>query len=362
MMQGLRNWFDAFRGAGEHSISVPPMDGALRSNSALEAADLLLAAPSPANLVQDGADLWFSSGPALMRLSRGAAEGLARFDSSISALAAHGGALAIGLAGGGVRLRGGTHDGKVIDALPSIALNCPVALAFRDADTLLVANGSDKHCPEEWRHDLLRRNARGSVLELDLRQTKATVLGEGLSWPYGLLTLPDGGVLVSESWKARLVLLRPGQRPEPVLTDLPAYPARLVPKADGSGAWLPMFAPRRRIVELVMRDAGFRETMIAEIEPSYWISPSLRPMESYYEPLQGGTLKRLAMLKPWAPSRSYGLVVELDAEFQPIRSFHSRADGKRHGIAACVQQGDRLILAATGGDCIVSLPLKEASA
>ncbi len=356
MIQALRNWFDGFRGAGDHSISVPPMDGALRSNNALEEAEKLFDVPSPANLVHDGQVGYFSSGTSLFRFEEGAGpERIEQFDTEISTLAVQNGVLAIGLTGGGVRLKGGVHDGMVL------ALTCPVAMAFRDADTLVIANGSSVHGPDEWRQDLLRRNATGSVVEWSMAGGKTVSRAAGLSWPFGVLPLPDGAILVSEAWKAQLILLRPGQPPEPVLTDLPAYPARIVRKAAGDGAWLPMFAPRRRIVELVMRDRKFRDTMMAEIEPCYWIAPSLRPMESYYEPLQGGTLKRLAILKPWAPSRSYGLVVELDAEFQPIRSFHSRADGKRHGISSCAEVEDCLIIAATGGDCIISLGPLEAA-
>lgn len=354
MIQAFKNWFDEFRGSGDHSISVPPMDGALRSNNALEDAEKLFDASSPANVVHDGKVGYFSSGPSLFRFGVGAApEPIAQFESEVSALALQKGVLAIGLAGGEVHLKGGGHDGLVL------ALSCPVAIAFRDANTLVIANGSTVHKSDEWRQNLLRRNATGHVLEWNMASGETVSRAEGLSWPYGVLPLPDGVILVSEAGRAQLILLRPDHPPKPVLTDLPAYPARIMPKSVGDGAWLPMFAPRRRIVELVMRDQKFREAMMAEIEPRYWIAPSLRPMESYYEPLQGGTLKRLAILKPWAPSRSYGLVVELDAEFQPIRSFHSRADGKRHGVSSCAAVEDRLIIAATGGDCIISLgPMK----
>ena len=368
MMAALRSWYDNFRGAGEFSISVPPMDGALRSNSAIEQAEKLFALREPQNLIHDGRAGYFSQGAQIFRFADGLAPALlTTCDTPVSALAVQADCIAVGLAGvglagGGLRLIGGRHDGRVFAPGPDFPINCPVALAFRDADTLVIANGSSLHGVEEWRHDLLQRNAAGSVWELDLRTGKAKVLAQGLSWPYGVLPLADGGVVVSESWKARLLMLRPGKAAEPVLTDLPAYPARIVPKASGQGAWLPLFAPRRRIVELVMREPVFRDRMMAEMAPGHWIAPSLRPMESYYEPLQGGTLKKLAILKPWAPSRSYGLIVELDADFQPVRSFHSRADGTRHGISSCAEVAGRLLIAATGGDAILSLGPLEAAA
>ena len=360
MMNALRQWYDQIRGAGDSSITVPPMDSALRSNSKIEAADRLFDWREPANLLHDGRVGHFSAGPNILQFGADLApQPVFSCDSDVSAMAQSGETLAVGLTGGGIRLIGGGRDGASFAAKPGFEVNCPIALTFRDPDTLIIANGSSVHSPAEWRHDLLMRHAKGSVWELDLRSGKARMLASGLAWPYGVLPLPGDAVLVSESWRARLVRIAPGKPAEPVLTDLPAYPARIVPRADGTGAWLPMFAPRRRIVELVMREPAYRNRMMAEIEPAYWISPSLRPMESYYEPLQGGTLKKLAMLKPWAPPRSYGLIVELDADFQPLRSFHSRADGKRHGISSCADIGGRLLVAATGGDIVVSVDTLE---
>lgn len=363
MMAALRSWYDNFRGAGEFSISVPPMDGALRSNNAIEQAEKLFSLREPQNLIHDGHAGYFSLGPQIWRFADGLAPALmTTCDAAVSALAVQADCIAVGQSDGGLRLIGGRHQNLSFAPGPDFPINCPVALAFRDADTLVIANGSSLHGVAEWRHDLLQRNAAGSVWELDLRTGKAKALAQGLSWPYGVLPLTDGGLVVSESWKARLLMVRPGKTPEAVLTDLPAYPARIVPKALGQGAWLPLFAPRRRIVELVMREPVFRDRMMAEMAPGHWIAPSLRPMESYYEPLQGGTLKKLAMLKPWAPSRSYGLVVELDADFQPVRSFHSRADGTRHGISSCAEVAGHLLIAATGGDAILSLGPLEAAA
>ncbi len=356
----LRSWYDRLRGAGDHAITLPPMDGALRPNHAIDEAPEVLAWPAPDNIVAAAKDFWFSSGPDLLRASPGkkGAEVVASHETPVSALAHHGGTLAVGLAGGSVHLLGEPHDGKRFTAAGGAALNCPVALTFRDADTLLIGNGSAAHGPGEWRRDLLTRSATGTLWQLDLRSGKAETIATGLAWPRGIASVEGGGLLVSEAWRARLSLLRLGKAPEPVLADLPAYPGGIV-AAPGGGYWLALFAPRRRLTELVMRESAFRERMMAEVEPEYWISPSLRPMESYYEPLQGGTLKKLAMLKPWAPSRSYGLVVRLGPDFSPLASFHSRADGTRHGISTCAVADGRLLLAATGGDAIVALDTGE---
>jgi hypothetical protein len=57
--------------------------------------------------------------------------------------------------------------------------------------------------------------------------------------------------------------------------------------------------------------------------------------------------------KPWSPSRSYGLVVEIDKEIRPIASYHSRANGTRHGITSAIAQGGDIIAASKGGDAIL---------
>jgi hypothetical protein len=85
------------------------------------------------------------------------------------------------------------------------------------------------------------------------------------------------------------------------------------------------------------------------------VAPSLHPSSTFLEPLQGGAQKHLGMLKPWAPTRSYGLVVRLDAAFRPVASWHSRADGTRHGVFTCLPDGETVLAASKGGNGIVAL-------
>ncbi|HXT09657.1 MAG TPA: hypothetical protein VN715_22320 [Roseiarcus sp.] len=91
------------------------------------------------------------------------------------------------------------------------------------------------------------------------------------------------------------------------------------------------------------------------VEVDYWIAPALESGRSFLEPLQGGAIKQLGILKPWAPSRSYGLLIRLDGDFRPIASFHSRADGARHGETSCLDLGGRVFISCKGGDMIVML-------
>ena len=69
----------------------------------------------------------------------------------------------------------------------------------------------------------------------------------------------------------------------------------------------------------------------------------------------------MGMHKPWSPSRSYGLVVRLDAKLRPLSSLHSRADGTRHGITSAVEHDGRLVVASKGGDCLVDVDLAAAA-
>lgn len=357
MIGYFRKALDSFRGGGQASITVPPMDGALRSNNDIEEGEAILSIPSADNLAVDGAFAAFSSGGQVLVLEKdNGTRIVADYDARVSALAVKGEVIAVGLASGGIVLVGGSRNGTRFMPTGQFPINCPTALSFVDDDTLLVANGSSVCGPDLWKTDLMSLNVKGSVWSVDLRTGAARRLADGLAWPNGVLALADGRILVSEAWRYRLIAINANGAIETVLPDLPGYPGRLA-KA-GNGYWLPLFAPRRRLVELVLREPAYRKRMMAEIPSEYWVSPSIRPMSSFLEPLQGGTLKKLARLKPWAPSRSYGLIVRLDSEFQAIASFHSRADGTRHGISSCAMWGDRLLAASTGGDALVSIDPK----
>lgn len=349
MIAAFRNRIDAFLGRGTHSTSVPVMDGPLQPNHALDHAELLLNADGVDNLVDLGGALGFSSGARLMHAAGGTAEELASFEADIACLASDGtGALAVGLDGAGIVLRGGAHDGQRIEALGGAKLLCPTAALFADPETLIVAVGSEEHARTEWKRDLMALGQSGSVWRVDLGSGSEDCLARGMGFPYGLAADGDG-IVVSEAWRHRLVRLgKSGAGAvSPVLANLPGYPARLAP-AHGSGYWMAVFAPRNQLVEFVLRETRFRQDMTAQVAPEFWIAPALSSGDSYREPLQGGAVKQMGILKPWAPVWSYGLVVRLDANFQPVASWHSRADGKRHGVTSVCEHGGRLAVAAKG--------------
>ena len=158
------------------------------------------------------------------------------------------------------------------------------------------------------------------------------------------------------SWRHQLIELADG-RSRALLSDIPGYPARIA--LASTGYWLAIFAPRSQLVEFVLREPRFRQRMMREVDPRFWVAPSLHHALDYREPLQSGAIKQLGELKPWAPSRSYGLIAGLDDGFDPIVSFHSRADGKRHGITSCVEADGRLLATSKGGNLILGVDLRR---
>ena len=59
---------DLFRGK---AVTIPPMDGAFRPNTALDEADAVLEIDAPDNLAFDGTHLLFSSGTDVLSLKPG---------------------------------------------------------------------------------------------------------------------------------------------------------------------------------------------------------------------------------------------------------------------------------------------------
>ncbi len=137
------------------------------------------------------------------------------------------------------------------------------------------------------------------------------------------------------------------------LRELPGYPARLSPAADG-GAWLAIFAPCNRLIELVLQETHYRTDMMAGVPREFWIAPALSSGRSFLEPLQCGGIRTMGVHKAWAPSRSYGLVVRLGPDHTPLTSMHSRADGHRHGTTCAIEVDGRLLVASKGGDAVLA--------
>ena len=339
---------DRFFGRGRYAVTVPSMDGALQPNTALDSAALLERAEDLDNVVAHGGSLFYTTPNQVWRLTPGAApEVLHRLPELASGLAkSPAGQLAVALVNGTILLFG---RGKPLhlQAAAGAGLTCLTAVSFVSEDQLIIANGSATRSPSQWQRDLLERNSSGSLWKLDLKSDRVERLVDGLAYPAGLLASGDT-IVVSESWRHRLlrVPLRGGPA-IPSTTNLPGYPGRLAPDAEGAPC-LCLFAPRSQLIEFVLHEHRFRSEMMRTIAPEFWIAPSYRSGDSFAEPLQGGSVKQMGTLKPWAPTRSYGLVVKLDANLQPTASFHSRSDGRRHGITSVAAHEGGLAVSSRG--------------
>jgi hypothetical protein len=223
---------------------------------------------------------------------------------------------------------------------------------------LFVTHGSSSNLYNDWKKDLMEKNSSGSLWRIEVSTGEQKKICGGLAFPYGIYY--DGKTfIVAESWRSRLVKisLDKSKPPEEVLGHLPGYVSRLAP-AQGNGIWLAVFAPRSQLIEFVLRENRYRKLMMRQIEPQFWVAPTLRSNKSFREPLQAGGVKHLGILKPWSPARSYGMVIRLDdCDFQPVLSLHSRADGKRHGITSCLEHNGRLLMAVKGDGMVASYPI-----
>lgn len=359
MANALRNFADRFFGRGEAAVTVPPLDGALKPNNILEEADFGIGVRAPDNLVVTEAGLIYSSQRILYRQPACGGPGteLRVTNEEISALAVSAEGL-MAVAGGKTI----TFLDTRAEVVPQLSdgkqdWNGVTAMEFSPDGSLLVAIGSKKNRLEDWQRDLLDDEYAGSVWRLEPKSGQAIQLATRLQYPSGIVIDSAGDIIISEAWQKRLIRLSPqGKIRGQVVEDLPGYPGRISRSLRG-GYWLSVFAPRSQLIEFVLREPAYREAMMAEVDKEFWIAPALRSGYSFHEPMQGGALKQMGILKPWAPTRSYGLVIELTADFVPVRSFHSRAGGRRHGITSAVEAGGKLWATSKGGDEVVAVVL-----
>lgn len=363
MIATLRQWSDRVLGRGSAAITVPVMDGVLKPNRVLEQARVVAELPGIADLASDGRTLFVAAGHTLLQLDGERLVERRRFDAPLTALALHrDGRCAVALDGRRVEMLDAT--GATLATLETIGaqrLHAVQALAFDVDGTLLVTDGSARRGVSQWCHDLMELGRSGRVGRWNLAGRDAEPLAAGLAYAFGVLP-GAGGVLASESWRHRVVRIA-GGRTAPWLAELPGYPSRMAAAGDG-GVWLSCFVCRTQLVEFVLREDAYRRRMLAEIDPRYWIAPALSSGRSFLEPLQGAGVKQMGVLKPWAPPRSYGLVIKVNANGRIVRSLHAPVDGTNHGIVAIAELDGALYAASAGAGRLlrVDRPDEEAAA
>lgn len=357
MMHALKSLSDRFLGRGEAAITVPPMDGALKPNRLIEDAELLATFDDPQDLASDGSALLVADGNRILRWQNGSAVEAAAFDKKVTALAClPDGGLAVALDGSEIRIKGGARDGRSWNAAadkPFVAIN---ALSVGADGKIFATDGSRQFPTEQWCHDLMELGRSGRAVVID---SEAREIASGLHYAFGACSA-GSDVWISESWRHRVMACPAnGGKAQAVVDRLPGYPSRLTP-AKGGGYWLTVFATRTLLVEFVLREHGYRRRMIDEIDPRYWVAPSLTTGNTFLEPLQGAHIKTMGVLKPWAPPRSYGLVVRLAPDGLLRYSLHSRVDGKNHGVVAAVELDGHLYMLAKGPKRLLRLSIADA--
>jgi hypothetical protein len=344
------------RNKDQHSI--PVMDGNMSPNEALDRCAQVCGFDAPPDDVAFDANggLHVSVGARVLRQAAGSADWdeVATLPGSVGGLAFHpDGRLLACVAGQGLALISGRATDWLREA-DGQALRCLTSVAVAQDGTVYLTQGSSQTEPEDWVVDLMQKNASGLLVRYDPEADKAQVLLRQLAYPAGVVVTPDDQhILFSEAWAHKLTLCdRDGGARRQVVRNFPGYPSRLAPDGKG-GYWVCIFGARTHLVELVLSDLDFRTSMMAEIDPAHWIAPSLRATGSYKEPLQGGGIKKLGLIKAWAPPRSYGLVVRINSEGDIMESLHSRVGGTCHGVTAVQPYADGLYVLSKGHQRLV---------
>jgi len=356
MIAALRDFADRLLGRGDATITVPSFDGALKPNQILEQAETLAQLEGPEDLATDGKALYIADGQVIRRLDGADVTELRRFDRNITALCwLPDGGLAVALDGREVQVFATPLAGTPSATIADPAMTAINALSPGPAGTLLATDGSSARPYGQWAHDLMDRGHSGRVLAIDIAGKAVRTLASKTHYAFGACAAGNN-ILFSESWRHRVVAIGPDGSQRAVLENLPVYPSRLSPAASG-GFWLTAFTARTQLVEFVLRENAYRRRMMAEIDPQYWIAPKLKSVQSFLEPMQGAHLKTMGVVKPWAPPRSYGLVIRLNADGVPLYALHSRVDGVNHGIVAAVEMDGALYAIAKGPGRLLRLPL-----
>lgn len=345
--------------------AIPPLDGGLTPNDRLDTVPVAVdGITEPEDLLYDESSgaLYVSTGREIVRRTGsefGRQEVVATLPGLAGALAmTAGGDLLVCVAGTGVvRVRpDGSTTTMVEVADDGVAVHCPTDLSVAKDGTVYVTDGSTRHQGADWVRDLMEQNALGRLLRHDPKSGQTRVLANGLAYPSGVTVPLDGddvrGVLVSEAWAHRIRRYGPdGGAPQAFRDNLPGYPGRL--SACPDGYLLAVFALRTQLVEFVLTQRDYVEEMMRTIEPDYWIRPAMRSLNSGLEPLQGGQIRKLGVIKPWAPPRSYGLITLLDPDGHPHSALHSRGGSSRHGVTSAKQYGDDVYIAVHGADQVL---------
>jgi len=325
------------------------LEGVLGPNGRLdEAAGMRVEAPDALAVAADGR-LLFSSGNRMMALAAWGAkpEAWAAFEAPVTALCCGpGGLVAVGLAGGGIAVLDASGRPAEGWALPAGRVASVVDCVFRSDDELLLVD-----CGYGADADMLARatwddEGQGQLVSLRRSGETAAVLS-GLHCPMGVCLDAGGGVLVSLLERAAII----DDAGSIVQSGYPGYSGRLRRVAGGYA--LACLSRRDPLIEFLKTERAFVAEMKAKIAPRHWIAPRIHPEFSHDFPIELGATRLFGEVKPWAPSFSYGLLIEMDETLMPVGSAQSRANGQRHAICdLAAWNGDLLAVSRASGEIL----------
>ncbi len=343
-----------FRNAEQHAI--PSMDGALGPNDRLDACQPIGEALPGADAVTESAEgaLFVSAGRRVLQLSGdGYAERsvVAELPGDAGGLALHpDGRLLVCVAEQGLVAIDPGGRMSWLNQVEDRPLRCLTDVVAAPDGTIFLSEGSARHPPAAWCWDLMEKNHDGRLIACGPGLDGAKVLRRDLPYPHGL-AVAGGRLWWTESWSHRVsrAAIEQGAlgATEVMIGNLPGYPARLG-RASAGGFWLSLFAVRTHLVEFVLREDDYRQDMMRTIPQRFWIAPALATTHHPLEPMQSGSLKALGINKPWAPPRSYGLLVRIDGDGDFVESLHSRVGGRYHGITAACDAAQGLVIVSKG--------------
>lgn len=347
--------------------TVPPFDGGLRPNDDLDHAWTLVQfsdeeEPDDLLLLADGR-LILSMGSKLLQLERSPGQVvpqraeptvIAQLPGRVSAMAADGAARIVA-AVEGQGLVTVEQDGSVAPLCREGNVRSGVTDLMVEDGTVLLTVGSNRHSSEEWGQALIAGDASGMLVMV--RSGVATVVADRLSWPAGICRYGDD-VAVSMSLANRVELwgvgTRSARRKNDLLPRLAVYPGRI--RRSRQGWWLAAPYARNRLTELLLDEPKLLRQLERDVDARDWPLPRLRPENIYRDPMQLGQLRVLGVVKPWAPPRSYGLVLHVDGQGLITHSHHSRIAGDCHGVTGIAVTTDgSLVLVARGARRVVAL-------
>jgi Strictosidine synthase len=344
--------------------AIPPLDGAFSPNDRLDSCEPI-GAPLPGlddvAVASDGT-VYVSAGWQVLKLTgdRLATRAVvAEFEDDAGGLALHpDGRLLVCVAGRGLAaIDPAKPVPSWLESAEGRGFAGLLSVAAAPDGRIFAVEGSTGRRPDQWRHDVMEKRNNGRLIVCEQALDNPRVLLRDLPYPYGIAVTPDEtSLLLTESWAHRLsrfALTGDGiARREVIAGNLPGYPARIHRDAQG-GFFLGLFARRTHLIEFVLKEDNFREEMIASMAPDYWIAPAYAGGSDCLEPMQIGSVKALGIQKPWAPPRSYGLLVHLDGEGEATDSLHSRAGGRFHGVTGACDTQHGVVIAARGAGKLV---------